>query len=92
MGWDQVAEPRKPCDGSCGWHEYVETIDEMLEDEDYGYASAFLEEVSDWISDHKHVTVNQKRAINRIKSKRSGPGMANEDLCGGAFYEEFWKY
>ena len=53
------------CD-CCDWEELVTDIDEMLEEEDYEFATDTLEGIRGWIVDNEHCTDNQKDAVKNI--------------------------
>jgi len=52
---------------NCEWDEVMEDIDEMLEDEDYEFATDTLESIRGWVLDNEHVTDGQKDAVGNIR-------------------------
>ena len=50
----------------CEWENLLEQIDEMLEEEDYEFASDTLQGIRDWVSDNEHCTDAQKEAVDNI--------------------------
>ena len=53
---------------SCGWEAHLVEIEEMLEDENYEFASDTLEGIRDWIEENNHITENQQMAIENISN------------------------
>ena len=55
----------------CGWEDLVQFIDELLEEEDYEFASDTLEGIKEWVIDNEHCTEAQLEAVDNIeRSKR----------------------
>ena len=55
---------------TCCYQEYVDTIDEMLLDENYEFATETLDNIREWISSNEFITDNQITAIENIKNSR----------------------
>lgn len=81
MAWADVVDNKK-CDGSCGWKEALEHLDEMLDLEQYEYAYDFLTGVEKFIKKNKHVTPKQKQAIGTIRRKPSEDRSDHEEYGG----------
>lgn len=56
---------------NCHWEDVLDTLYEMLNDDDYTYRKAhrFLESVTDWIEVNKHVTTAQHAKVMEIKAE-----------------------
>jgi hypothetical protein len=54
------------CKG-CDWVEYLEDMDNMLDDPDYEFALETIEGIHDWVEANSHITDGQKKAIDHIK-------------------------
>ncbi len=63
--WNQVGPGS--CDGECGWNDILDDITDLLADDDYYWAEDTLTGIHDWILKHKHVTMKQKQAIEKIR-------------------------
>ena len=53
------------CD-ECDWAEYLEKIEDMLNDHTYKKSFNFLEGVYDWVEDNQHITDRQKEVVDKI--------------------------
>jgi len=63
-----AAEPSiAACDGSCGWHELSDEVQDLLDDDRYEFANDTLIGVSDWINENEHCTEAQKRAVANVR-------------------------
>ena len=56
----------------CGWEDYIEECEEMMDDSRYNFAKDTIEGIYDWIFENHHVTENQIRAIKNIKKSIYG--------------------
>jgi len=61
-----VADDKASCDGSYGWEDLVERIEEMLDDERYAFASETLQGIANWVFENEHCTEAQKQAVENI--------------------------
>lgn len=57
------------CSG-CDWSDWLERIDDLLEDDDYGFAEDTLLGIQEWVTDNKHITEAQQIAIENIESSK----------------------
>jgi|GEM_PF-1666211 len=55
------------CNGSCGWHELSDEIQDMLDDDRYEFANDTLIGISDWINENEHCTEAQKQAVKNVR-------------------------
>ncbi len=55
---------------SCDWQEWLEDLEDMISNTQYGYSLEFLESVFDWVIRAQHITDDQKEAVHRIKERR----------------------
>ncbi len=53
------------CD-KCRWKDYINQADEMLNDTDYSFAEDTIDGIKNQISTNKHVSGNQKTALDNI--------------------------
>lgn len=58
------------CD-SCNWNDLLEEIEEMREDDRYGFASETLEGIRDWVENQEHCTDGQRSAVENIRASKS---------------------
>jgi hypothetical protein len=63
------------CD-KCKWKNTVKVAEELLEAGDYEFARRTVEGIRDWVKERKHCTLNQKKALQNIRSTtdRKDPG------------------
>lgn len=55
----------------CDWESALQECEDLLNDEDYAFASDTLQGIADWIEAEHHVTERQQAAIENIgNSKR----------------------
>lgn len=50
----------------CLYEEYIETIEDLLDDLDFEWAQDTLSGILNWITDHNHITEEQITAIDNI--------------------------
>lgn len=51
----------------CDWEEFIEELDELLEDKDYEWAEDTISGIKSTVSAWKHKTEGQETAIENIK-------------------------
>jgi len=51
----------------CDWEEYLEGMDNMMEDPDYEFALETIEGIHNWVENKSHITDKQKEAVDNIK-------------------------
>lgn len=51
----------------CAWEDAVESIEEMLDDKDFEFASETLEGILNWVKEKEHITTGQETAIANIR-------------------------
>lgn len=54
------------CD-KCDWLEYVNKIEDLLEEDVNDSSEFILDSISDWASKNKHITEKQKMVIDNIE-------------------------
>jgi hypothetical protein len=54
------------CD-SCSWPDFLEEIEEISDDDRYGFAAETLDGIYDWVEENEHATEDQKRAVKNIR-------------------------
>lgn len=54
----------------CDYSEYLDTIDEMLDNFNYDFAMDTLSSIQEWILDNEHITERQKIAIENIRDSK----------------------
>lgn len=52
----------------CGWEDFIDKIDEMLDDPKYDKAEKTLTGIRDRVEDTEHATDAQSRAVDNIES------------------------
>lgn len=57
------------CD-TCNWNLYVDTIDTLLDDGEYDFASDTLYGIRDFAEENEHITEGQKKAVENIHNSR----------------------
>ena len=55
----------------CCYGEYIDTIDDMLLDEDYEFATDTLLGIREWIEENEFITEKQISAVENIKKTRN---------------------
>ena len=50
----------------CEFEDFLETIDEMMEESKYEFAMETIEGIKEWVLEHGHCTKKQKEAIKNI--------------------------
>ena len=56
----------------CSWPEFLEQLEDLIEDERYGFASQTLNGIHDWVEENEHCTQNQKDAVANIENSIEG--------------------
>ena len=57
------------CD-TCSWENYLEEIEEIVEDERYEFASDTLRGIHEWVESNEHITEGQMIAISNIRESK----------------------
>lgn len=61
------------CQG-CDWETFLETIEEIMDDHAYEFASDTIGGIYDTVQERKHCTDGQKKAIANIKKSQRKRG------------------
>jgi hypothetical protein len=63
-----AAANKGQCDGSCGWHDLSDEIQDMLDDGRYEFANDTLCGIMDWVNENEHCTEAQREAVANIRT------------------------
>jgi hypothetical protein len=54
----------------CPWEEYLDTIDSLLDDGRYRFATSTLDGIRAWVETNEHITPAQMTAIDNISGSK----------------------
>ena len=52
------------------WSDYVDKIEEMLDDSQYDFASDTLSGILEWVQENEKITEKQMQAVDNIENSR----------------------